>query len=498
MIDETLNQPAAPGAPITPPQMEPQAAPPAPPPQEQAPAPKQSVWKSVVQGALVGLANSGGANSFGSGLGAGAQGVMKHQQQQTENQMAQQRESRLNANMESEIKFRDVQSAGMLANLSRLDQQMDQQSQEFKMKLDTHAQNQIKFFMDNLGMQFDAIPNSGDSAMGYLKQLGTTSEDGQVALPSGVVMSPSTIYVPKQGQNTAEQEWEFARKMSPIFGLPVPPKETFIRLNPQQRNAALSPIQSLMAGHSRTGEFLSIDKLPQAVAHLRTSIARAEKDPQTDPKALEAVKGTLTLLEEQLKEAKDVKGDMASAYRPGVYIATQSPTGEVTGFYNNRNPQDFVAPPQQGLRKSALPAQENADRASFATLVGQFNRLKETAAKRTDAIGPVSGRVGSLKAQYVGGDDEAASMYQTAADIQNQLIYLFSGKQINEAEYKRLKATFPSTDLPYDTFVARLKNFEGRMNEVYKRRTGQDINSAGAPAAPQGQPQQTADPLGIR
>jgi hypothetical protein len=433
-------------------------------------------------------------------LASGAGGVFQKQMMDNQMEMAQQRESRLNANMESEIKFRDVQTASTMANLSRLDQVMDQQSQEFKMKLDTHAQSQVKFLMDNLGMQFDAIPNSGESAMGYLKQLGTTSEDGQVGMPSGVVMSPSTIYVPKQGQNTAEQEWEFARKMSPIFGLPVPPKETFIRLNPQQRNAALSPIQSLMAGHSRTGEFLSIDKLPQAVAHLRTSIARAEKDPQTDPKALEAVKGTLTLLQEQLAEAKDVKGDMASAYRPGVYIATQSPTGEVTGFYNNRNPQDFVAPPKEGLRKSALPAQENADRASFATLNGQFNTLTELAAKNKDKIGPVAGRWGSLKAAYVGGDPEAAKMYQVAADIQNQLIYLFSGKQINEAEFKRLKATFPSTDLPYDTFVARLENFRARMNEVYLRRTGKPIASLTQEQQSQqgGQTQQNDDPMGIR
>jgi hypothetical protein len=125
MIDETLNQPAAPGAPIQAPQMEPQAAPPAPPPQEQAPAPKQSVWKSVVQGALIGLSNSGGATSFGGGLGAGAQGVMNKRVQDQQMEMAQQKEQRLATNDAAQVKFYNAQAAHFAAEAAYKDKQIE-------------------------------------------------------------------------------------------------------------------------------------------------------------------------------------------------------------------------------------------------------------------------------------------------------------------------------------------------------------------------------------
>lgn len=60
---------------------------PAPTPQmpQQAPAPKPSLWKSVVAGALAGLANSAGSTSFGSGLAKGTAGGLAQQQQEQDN-----------------------------------------------------------------------------------------------------------------------------------------------------------------------------------------------------------------------------------------------------------------------------------------------------------------------------------------------------------------------------------------------------------------------------
>lgn len=155
----------------------------------------------------------------------------------------------------------------------------------------------------------------------------------------------------------------------------------------------------------------------------------------------------------------------------GVYIPLTDEKGNVTGFYNNRNPS-VIIPAAPGLRRSPLPTQENADRASFATITGQFEKLKQLSDVRADAIGPVAGRVGQLKSKFFGDDPEAADLYQTANDVMNQLIYLASGKQINEAEFKRLRDTFPDPNLPVEVFRVRLRNFENRMTETFARRSG--------------------------
>jgi len=130
------------------------------------------------------------------------------------------------------------------------------------------------------------------------------------------------------------------------------------------------------------------------------------------------------------------------------------------------------------LGEGKLAAADAQSRGDFQTLSDQFARLSLLANSNPDAIGPLEGRMGQLRAQFIGGDPDAADLYSTAHDLQNQIIYLRSGKQINEAEFARLMKALPDPNLPLDTFKTRLANFRTQMAAVYRNRTGKNLGES--------------------
>jgi hypothetical protein len=480
MIDETLNQPAAPGAPMTPPQMEPQAAPPAPPPQEQAPAasaPKQSVWKSVVQGALVGLANSGGATSFGGGLGAGAQGVMNKRVQDQQMEMAQQREQRLAASSNSENLFRNAQAASLIADAKMKDQQLENLPETLRQKVYERESQLAQEFVQQGWMPSEIVDDNGEAAMDGLRRGAANSPDGKLGnrwtlhvggkiLAFDLDSSPESIV----GKVNRATKLLGQKELAPgdLKALPATMKTRYLNLfNPVPNGTAaqVSEYKEYVAKAIMQGDEQNIADMKRAYEMVLEAKQGRDSKPQTNSR------------------------------RPPVYIPMVNEKGEVTEWVNNQDPTVTVAA-KPGQRKSPLPMQENADRASFGALGMQFKDLYTIIKKREDAVGPVAGRVGMARAEWIGGDKEAAAAYQQMDDIANQLIYLASGKQINEAEFKRLKKTFPGKELPYDTFMVRLDGFYKRMQRVYELRTGrklpQKMSDAVQPAQPQTpQPQNT-------
>lgn len=183
----------------------------------------------------------------------------------------------------------------------------------------------------------------------------------------------------------------------------------------------------------------------------------AERAARGDAVAADA----LRRLAEQKKAGRSVQGIPGTGIP--MFEDPQRP-GVVTGAWFPENNQ-IVRPPSP-FRKNAPNAAETESLAGFDTLLNQFSKLETMAKVRPDAIGFVAGRVGNVRAQTLGGDPEAASIYQTAKDIQNQLVYLMSGKQINEKEYARLKEALPDPSLPLDTFNVRMANFKARLQEV--------------------------------
>jgi len=77
---------------------------------------------------------------------------------------------------------------------------------------------------------------------------------------------------------------------------------------------------------------------------------------------------------------------------------------------------------------------------AFSNLGFSMNKIKESYSD--DLVGPADARVGRGK-QYLEGvsTPEAANFYSNLSDLKNQIIYLKSGKQINEQEFVELLNT---------------------------------------------------------
>jgi len=84
----------------------------------------------------------------------------------------------------------------------------------------------------------------------------------------------------------------------------------------------------------------------------------------------------------------------------------------------------------------------------------------------------------------------------TIANMNNQLVYMLSGKQINEMEYKRLLEQMPQLELTPEQNLIRIGRFERIMREI---RDGK-LKLMGAKIAGEGGAMggQNNDPLGIR
>jgi hypothetical protein len=127
--------------------------------------PKQSMWMSVVQGALQGLAASGGATSFGGGLGRGAAGVMAAQRQQMLD--------------EEDVKFKNQQSAAAASVAARQNFELTKLKQDARIEADNHQIGLINWYAKT----FNLVPSwvsddDSESAMQGLRQMGKNNPEG--------------------------------------------------------------------------------------------------------------------------------------------------------------------------------------------------------------------------------------------------------------------------------------------------------------------------------
>jgi len=102
------------------------------------------------------------------------------------------------------------------------------------------------------------------------------------------------------------------------------------------------------------------------------------------------------------------------------------------------------------------------------TINDAVKRLEST--YKPDYVGAVSGRIGGLAEKTVGVKTEQAKFYSDLAQIKNSLIYLLSGKQINESEYNRLMDQLPTRELPSGVFEARMENFKLTVDSIIENR----------------------------
>jgi hypothetical protein len=107
-------------------------------------------------------------------------------------------------------------------------------------------------------------------------------------------------------------------------------------------------------------------------------------------------------------------------------------------------------------------------------------------------VGPIKGRVAPLKEATIGIDPEQSIFNSGIAQMSNTLVYLLSGKQINEQEYARLKKQMPDINLPPRNFQARMQEFERTLNSIIENRTRLQGGYGST------QSKSKSDPLGIR
>jgi hypothetical protein len=254
-------------------------------------APSQPIsWRDVLRGAMSGMlvgaagaSQTNGRGGFAQGLGAGAGAEIQQQRQDTAQAQA--------------IKFQNAEMADRAAQASRADQQMHNENENMQMKRDDHAMQIVKFNQDTFGTEYDAIPNTAENARNYLEH-STANNPGGAVIPTGVVMSPSTIYVPKQGPNASQQNTVAYNKMAPVLGLAQIPDGQLV--NPASYQAA----QNQFNGHDAKGGLVSKGDLVQTISNYQTNLTAYKAGSNPDPAVVAQAQKNIDVLKAQ-KDAVD-------------------------------------------------------------------------------------------------------------------------------------------------------------------------------------------------
>jgi hypothetical protein len=179
----------------------------------------------------------------------------------------------------------------------------------------------------------------------------------------------------------------------------------------------------------------------------------------------------------------------------GVYVPLPDAYGNVAGFYNNRNPDDFRPPTglPPGTRRTQLPAGELEKRGNLLTLMNDVEELSRLAGgDGAGGIGPVAGGVADLRRTRIGslvlGDNPPSvnDVFHIADNMADQLLRLRSGAQINEREFTRLRALVPDPRGGEGKFFDDLRRFQLELSNVLAARQGQQLDPSADPgiAAP--------------
>lgn len=172
--------------------------------------------------------------------------------------------------------------------------------------------------------------------------------------------------------------------------------------------------------------------------------------------------------EEVFKTDEAIRRGVATsrASRPKVDVRNIPSSGP------NGEPGNKIVTFMDGVKMGEIwePANPSAgERQALAdgrTIFEAFDAVRE--AYDPSLVGPVQGRYGAV-AQNVPGLSEPqgfTDLRSKLAQVQNSLLYLRTGKQINEQEFARMMKELPSeTDKP-ENFVIKLDNSERLMKEL--------------------------------
>jgi hypothetical protein len=160
-----------------------------------------------------------------------------------------------------------------------------------------------------------------------------------------------------------------------------------------------------------------------------------------------------------------------------VYIGQTPEGGVVVG--NTRGPAQVKTIPGPGstiLPKTApaLPTSEVDSLQQIQTMREAVKKVSETFNK--SYVGPVAGRAADVQEKTIGGygqTSKQATFYSALQQANNSLVYLLSGKQINETEYERLKKQLPDRTNSPVVFNARWREFSRTLDSILSNKEKQ-------------------------
>jgi len=95
-------------------------------------------------------------------------------------------------------------------------------------------------------------------------------------------------------------------------------------------------------------------------------------------------------------------------------------------------------------------------------------------------VGPIEGLFRGTFREFTGiGLTEKEQTFRALLfDIANSILYLKSGKQINQQEFKRIQAVLPTPKSPDKGFLAKMKNLQVELAN-YEERLNENLQIAG-------------------
>lgn len=140
--------------------------------------------------------------------------------------------------------------------------------------------------------------------------------------------------------------------------------------------------------------------------------------------------------------------------KPGLFFDDMTPFGGAPG----------------ALTLQKLPSEQIAKEEQFANLHDAIKKVGS--AYKKSYVGPAQATVGKAGQYFdLTASPEKATFYSNLQDVKNQIIYLRSGKQINEAEFERLMKALPNEYTSDVDFESRYNNFIDIFGNIMKTRS---------------------------
>jgi hypothetical protein len=116
-------------------------------------------------------------------------------------------------------------------------------------------------------------------------------------------------------------------------------------------------------------------------------------------------------------------------------------------------------------KEPTTSAEERKRYVDTKMLLNMTNKVEELLNDKDagDWVGPVSGRIGQAQEKITDLPEKQIELYSTIRDMNDFVLRVRSGAQINEQEYKRLTSFLADPNLPMNNLKTRLKRFKGDL-----------------------------------